>query len=216
MKSRLPLLLLLSLCKLSFADAPDISKDPMALYQRGEDHFFAGRLKQAVADWDREIALRPARGPHHWQRGLALYYLEEYEKGVAQFVSHQDVNRNDVENAAWHFICNVRAAGGSVEKARKELIPIKGDSRVPMKEIHQLFAGKAKPEDVIERANKNAEGPRLRNQLCYAHLYLALYFEALGEKAKSLEHSRKAAVDFKMDHYMGKVAQLHHRLRSKE
>jgi lipoprotein NlpI len=142
--------------------------------------------------------------------------LEEYDKGVAQFVSHQEVNTNDVENAAWHFLCVVRGTGGSVERARKGLIPIVGDARVPMKEVHQLFAGKAKPEDVLASARGNAEGARLRNQLCYAHLYLGLYFEALGEEEKSRQHIRKAAVDFKMNHYMGKVAQLHWHLRGKE
>lgn len=187
-------------------------ESPDAIYQRGEDQFFKGNLKEAVKDWDREIAMVPRREPHHWQRGLALYYLHEFQKGIAQFENHQTVNGNDVENAAWHFLCVARAKGGSVAKARENFIPIEGDSRVPMREIHRLFAGKGSPEEVIAAASKNAEGLLLRNQLCYAHLYLGLYFEALDQPQKAAEHLEKAAVDFKMDHYMGKVAQLHHRL----
>lgn len=207
------LLLLLPGLTAAAVEEPDPGHDATALYQRGEKHFFEGRLKEAVADWDREIALQPARGPHHWQRGLALYYLKAYDEGAAQFTSHQKVNGNDVENAAWHFICTVRGTGGSVVKARKQLIPIEGDMRIPMKEIHRLYAGIAQPEEVLAAAGKGDDPEDRSNQLCYAHLYLGLYFEALGEDKKSMEHLKKAAVDFKMDHYMGKVARLHFKLR---
>ncbi|MDB4537251.1 sulfatase-like hydrolase/transferase [Akkermansiaceae bacterium] len=185
------------------------------LYRQGAEKFFAGQVKEAIVDWDREIAMVPRRGPHHWQRGLALYYAAEYDKGVEQFVSHQTVNGHDVENAVWHFLCVVRGTDGSVEKARKNLIPIEGDSRVPMKEVHDLFSGKGTAKEVLEAASKNADGLRLRNQLCYAHLYLGLYFEALGETKKAAMHIKKSAVDFRMDHYMGMVAQLHHKLRAR-
>jgi lipoprotein NlpI len=190
-----------------------ITDDPGALQRRGTEHFLAGRIEESLADWDRVIELVPRQGPYHWQRGIALYYAGRYEDGVAQFESHQKVNRHDVENAVWHFLCVVRVRDGSVEKARNKLIPIEGDTRVPMKEVHQLFAGTAKPDAVLTAAKAGAEGLELRNQLCYAHLYVGLYFEALGEVKKSAAHIRKAAVDYKMDHYMGKVAQVHHKLR---
>ena len=185
------------------------------LYARGEEHFFAGRIDESIRNWDLEIVAQPFREPYHWQRGLAFYYAGEFEKGVKQFELHQKVNRNDVENAAWHFLCVARAKGGSLKKARKALIPIAGDSRVPMKEVHDLFAGKGTAQDVLDAASKNAEGLLLRNQLCYAHLYLGLYYEALGEIKKSRAHIKKSAMEFRMDHYMGKVAQLHYKLRRK-
>ena len=40
-------------------------------------------------------------------------------------------------------------------------------------------------------------------------------YEALGEEEQSRRHIEKAAVEFKRDHYMGQVAQLHHTLRSR-
>jgi lipoprotein NlpI len=110
----------------------------------------------------------------------------------------------------------VHGTDGSVEKARKSLIPIVGDARIPMKEIHGLFAGSATPEEVLAAATRDPEVLQRRDQLCYAHLYLGLYYEALGEEEKSKQHIRKAAVDFKMDHYMGQVAQLHHKLRNRK
>jgi hypothetical protein len=60
----------------------------------------------------------------------------------------------------------------------------------------------------MKAAQAGAESDRT-NQLCYAHLYLGLYFEALGELEKAKEHMLKSAIDYKMDHYMGKTAQVH-------
>ncbi len=198
-------------------DATNKEANPQFLLKRGIEHFFAGRIKESLEDWDQELKLAPQRRPYHWQRGLSLYYAGRYEDGVAQFESHQTVNARDVENAVWHFLCAVRAKGGSVEKAREKIYPFAGDTRVPMKEVHALFKGTGKPEAVLAAANADQSDPlRLRNHLCYAHLYLGLYYEALGEDKTSAEHMKQAAVDYKMDHYMGKVAQIHHKLRSAE
>ena len=179
---------------------------------RGVERFFDGDVKGSVADFDGFLEKYPQRAPYHWQRGLSLYYTGEFQKGREQFEIHQDVNSHDVENAAWHFVCVARIEG--VDKAREHFIPIKGDTRVPMAEVHQLFAGKTEPEAVLKAAEDTpASEVGKRNHLCYAHLYLGLYFEALGEKEKSLSHMKKAAVDYKMDHYMGKTAQVHWKLR---
>ena len=115
--------------------------------RRGVTRFFHGDMKGSIEDFDAFLKNNPAREPHHWQRGLAYYYAGEFAKGVKQFEIHQDVNSNDVENAVWHFLCVNRING--FETARKELIAIKGDGRVPMAEVQKLFAGELKPDDVI-------------------------------------------------------------------
>lgn len=185
-----------------------------AFERRGEQRFFAGKIKESIADFDQYIALNPEREPHHWQRGIAYYYAGSYTKGKAQFEIHQTVNSQDVENAVWHFLCAVRAPGGQVEQARKKFIPIDSDQRIPMKEIHDLFSGSGSEQAVLDAARSGKPNTEnLRNQLCYAHLYLGLYYEALGQKKKSTQHIKLAAKDYRMDHYMGKVAQVHAQLR---
>ncbi len=186
-----------------------------AFHLRGVENFYEGKIKESIADFDAYLKIEPEEDPHHWQRGLAYYYAEEYEKGVAQFERHQTVNSQDVENAVWHFICAVRAKGGTVEKARENFIDIQRDTRVPMAEVHALFAGTGSEEAVMKSANSGTDEGSMerRNHLCYAHLYLGLYFEALGETEKAKEHMVKSAVDYKMDHYMGKTAQVHAKLR---
>ncbi len=183
---------------------------PRELFNSGVEHYFAAKPKESVEAFDHLIKLQPEAKPGLWQRGLALYHADRFKEGREQFEVHQTVNPNDVENAAWHFICVAKGEG--VEEARKHLIPIKGDSRVPMKEVHDLFAGKGSAEAVMKAAEAGDDSAR-RDHLCYAHLYLGLYFEAIGEIAKAKEHMLKAAIDHKMDHYMGKSAQVHVKLR---
>jgi lipoprotein NlpI len=183
-----------------------------AYQHRGGEHFKLGHIKESIADFDKFIALVPQQAPNHWQRGISLYYAGRFEDGRKQFELHQTVNPNDVENAVWHFLCVARADG--VEKARAALIPIKGDARVPMMEVHALFAGKAKPEDVLKAAG--AGGPptlQLNRQLFYAHLYLGLYFEAIGNDRQAREHITRAAGEFQTGDYMGDVARVHLQLR---
>ncbi|MCX6853167.1 MAG: hypothetical protein NTY98_30110 [Verrucomicrobia bacterium] len=208
MKQLLPLLLLLGL--LSHVTAQEAKPSANALFQEGVDQFFAAKPKESVAAFDKLIALVPESKPQLWQRGLSLYYAGDFKGGREQFEVHQTVNGNDVENAAWHFLCIAKGEG--VEAARKVFIPIEGDSRIPMKQVHELFAGKGSEEAVLKAAEEG-DDERLRNHRCYAHLYLGLFFEATGDDVKAKAHMLKAAKDFSMDHYMGRVAQVHVKIR---
>jgi len=194
-------------------EAGKAAASPNELFRQGVDLFFAAKPKESVAAFDQLIALVPEAKPQLWQRGLAQYYAGDFKGGREQFEVHQTVNGNDVENAAWHFLCIARSEG--VEAARKVFIPIEGDSRIPMKEVHELFAGKGSEEAVLKAAEAG-EGENLRNHRCYAHLYLGLYYEAIGENDKAKEHMLKAAKDYAMDHYMGRVAQVHVKIRGWE
>jgi len=183
-----------------------------ASYQnRGAVYFRLGRFAESVADFDKLIEIAPAEAPQLWQRGISLYYAGRYEEGRKQFELHQTVNPHDVENAVWHFLCVTRASG--LEKARTTLIPIERDTRVPMREVHALFAGRAKPEDVLTAARAGQpSAAELEQRLFYAYLYLGLYYDAVSDTQAAREHIYKAATDFKADHYMGDVARVHARL----
>ena len=96
-----------------------------------------------------------------------------------------------------------------MEPARKNLIPIEGDGRVPMSQVHQLFAGKAKPEDVLAAAKAAPAHNRAGEPLFYAHLYLGIYFEALGDAKQARDYIFKAAERANENGYMGDVARVH-------
>ncbi len=174
---------------------------------RGEIHFRLGQFKESVADFDRFLRLVPQQRPNHWQRGISLYYAGAYEDGRRQFELHESVNPNDVENATWHFLCVARMENS--EKARAALLKPGPDSRVPMKTIHALYAGTARPEDVIAAASgADLDPARRTEQLFYAHLYIGLHAEALNNREMAKEHLFKAE-KLAAAHYMGDVARVH-------
>jgi lipoprotein NlpI len=193
------------------ATAQQPAKTPDQWMETGVDAFFDARIEDSAIAFDKVIEAVPQAKPQLWQRGLTLYYAKRYQDGREQFETHQTANSNDVENAAWHFLCVARLEG--VDAARKALIPIEGDTRVPMKQVHALFAGTGSVEAVLTAAGAGDDSPLRRNHLCYAHLYLGLYFEALGDDAKAKDHILKAATDYEMDHYMGKTAITHAKVR---
>src|SRR5262249_27685284 len=135
-------------------------------------------------------------------------YAGRYEDGRRQFELHQTINTNDVENAVWHFLCVAR--GSSIDKARAAFIKIEKDPRVPMTQIHALFAGKGSAEDVLKAATAGKPAPNeLNDRLFYAHLYLGLYFDVAGNEKMAREHIFQAADLFKPDNFMGDVARVH-------
>jgi len=174
-----------------------------AIFDRAVADFRIGRVAESVAGFDRLAAMVPEYAPQLWQRGIALYYVGRYQDCRAQFESHRTVNPNDVENAAWHFLCVARAE--SADHARAALLPVGPDSRVPMRQIYEMFRGTLTPEQVVA-----AGGARPESQF-YAHLYAGLYFEAVGDQAHAREHILAAAADrySMVGGYMHTVARVH-------
>ncbi|MBI3875509.1 MAG: tetratricopeptide repeat protein [Verrucomicrobia bacterium] len=193
----------------AYGKALEASPQASPLYMhRAMELFKAGQIKECVEDFDNYNKLLPDGAAQNWQRGIALYYAGRFADGKKQFELHQTVNKQDVENAVWHFLCTARAEG--VDKARAQLIPISGDTRIPMAKVHELFAGKAKPDDVLAAARAGEPPPdRLARQLFYAHLYLGIYFEATGDAKQARDHIFKAAEKADQNDYMGDVARVH-------
>jgi lipoprotein NlpI len=179
--------------------------------RRGSEEFKLGRFTESVADFDRYLEARPNERPGHWRRGISLYYAGKYDEGRKQFAGYEKVDTNDVENAVWHFLCAARADG--VEKAKASMLKIGKDSRVPLMKVYDLFHGDAKPEDVLTAARAgDPTKEELNSRLFYAHLYLGLYFDVMGDKKRALEHMTLAAHKHTVGEYMGDVARVHERL----
>ena len=177
--------------------------NPQDVFDRAVADFENGRVVESANGFDKLARLIPDAAPRLWQRGIALYYAGRFADCRAQFESHRLVNPDDVENAAWHFLCVARAE--SPEKARSALLPVGPDSRVPMREVYEMFRGKLRPEDVLAAAGNSTSGQ------FYAQLYLGLYFEAMGDTHRALEHITNAAADrfAAAGGYMHTVAKVH-------
>jgi lipoprotein NlpI len=184
--------------------------DPKAvgiLDLRGAVFFKLGKFKESLADFDRYLELRPQDRAGHWQRGITCYYAGRYEEGYKQFEAYEKVDTNDVENAVWHYLCLAKHAG--VDTARKKLLKIGKDQRVPMMVVYDLFAGRAKPEDVLAACAKLKDSPdKYSKALFYGHLYLGLYYDVNGDPKRALDHLDVATENYRLDHYMWDVARV--------
>ena len=170
---------------------------------RAVDQFEQGQFAESAGTFDDLAKLIPDEAPQLWQRGIALYYAGRFADCRRQFESHRTVNPDDVENAAWHFLCVARSE--MPEKARAALLPVGPDARVPMTEVYQMFRGALTAQDVLKAAGNRPGG------LFYAHLYIGLYSEALGRKSLALEHIKEAASEkyAGAGGYMHMVARVH-------
>jgi hypothetical protein len=186
-----------------------VAADTQQIFDRAVADFRAARIPESVRGFDEVAKMAPAAAPQLWQRGIAQYYAGRYKACREQFESHRTVNPNDVENAAWHFLCVARAE--SAASATKALLPVGPDGRVPMREVYAMFRGDMTPEQVLKRAGSDNEAQ------FYAHLYIGLYSEATGQSALALKHIREAAQDrYAAGGYMHTVAQVHLALLQKQ
>ena len=177
---------------------------------RGQAAFRLGRNAAALADFDRVVELAPEIEPQLWQRGIAQYYAGAFEACALQFELHRTVNPDDVENAVWHFLCVARKDG--VEAARAALLPVGPDTRVPMRQIYELFEGRTDTETVLEAARTQGPASRRKLWIVYAELYVGLYLEAVGDVEAARKHL-DAAAKAGVGGYMGDVARVHATLR---
>ncbi|MBM4023278.1 MAG: hypothetical protein FJ284_13780 [Planctomycetes bacterium] len=197
------------------ADSADPAggKPPRELFAEAVRVFFEAEPERSARLFDRVAAAAPESEPELWQRGIALYYAGRFADGRRQFELHKTVNPADIENPAWHFLCVARLEG--MEAARRAMLAVGDDPRVPMKEILDVFAGRGDEGAVLAAAERGPE-PARRNQCCYAHLYLGLHAEVAGNPDQARRHITAAAGPYRMEHYMGRVAVVHARLRGWE
>lgn len=186
-----------------------------AYQQRGIVHFKAGKINESIADFDKYIELRPKAKISHWQRGISYYYARRYDDGRKQFEGYQDFDSNDVENAVWRFMCMARTDG--LAKARKGILKIGNDRRVPMRQVYDLYKGDLTPIDVLAKARAGKpDAEQLSRRLFYAHLYIGIYYDLLGKKKLALEHLNLATDKHRVGHYMWDVARIHRDLLAAE
>jgi len=184
------------------------AQSPRALLDRAVDQFEHGQFAESGRTFDQLAALIPDEAPQLWQRGIALYYAGRFTDCRRQFESHRLVNPDDVENAAWHFLCVARDE--TPDRARAALLPVGPDGRAPMREVYQMFRGTMTPEAVLKAAGSQP------GSLFYAHLYIGLYSEAIGKKDLALKHIKEAASDryAAAGGYMHMVATVHAKVLS--
>ncbi len=164
--------------------------NPQLQQRLAEIVFLAGKPAESVPLFDRVVKLLPETAPQNWQRGIALCCVGNFEEGERQFATHHAVNPDDVENSAWHFLCVAKTKG--LAEARKSVIGSRGDSREPMMSVLKMLKGELTPEKVTVAAVANTtEGASRRQAEFYGSLYIALYFDSIGETEKAIAEFKR-------------------------
>ena len=173
--------------------------------ERGMNAFREGQVQESLTQFDRAVEIDRRIEPYLWQRGISQYCLGEYKAGKRQFEIHKTVNPNDVENAAWHYLCVGKLKCKNAAKQSLIAINTDHDRRVPMKEIYEYLGGNASERDILRAAEK-ADTPQAR---MYAHLYLGLCSEIDGDNEKMIRHLKTASAQTLANSYMRDVARVY-------
>jgi lipoprotein NlpI len=186
-----------------------VDKSPRSnRHRRGNVLFRLERFDEAIADFDvAAVTRRPHNENSCWERGLAQYYVGDYEGAKDQFARYHKVGARDIENGIWLFLSTAEAE--SIEVARETMIEYPRNARgAPFPALYALYSGEGDVESVLEEAQGE---PRhvdlLRRKLFYAHYYIAKYFEALDDKKRAFTHIEKALAN-RIPHFMYTCAEI--------
>ncbi len=197
------------------ADAA-LAKEPSSaewLTRRGDARLFLGDAKGAVADFEKEITIEPSHDVQHWRLGIAYLFAGDFAKSAKQFEKYHAYDSRDRENGVWQFLANARVVG--IEKARTAMLGYTRFDREPFPALYEMFAGKKTGAEVLAEMEKKGLGEDAL-VMFFAHYYVGLNEDLLGQKDAAREHLAKA-VDLALKSgarggpgYMGQVARLHY------
>jgi lipoprotein NlpI len=180
--------------------------------RRGDCHLFLGHFPEAVADFEKMIALDPSQDAPHWRLGIAYYFASDYAKAAKQFEKYHAYDGGDRENGIWKFLAQAR--GESLEKARAQMLVYSRFDREPFPALYEMFAGSRTTDDVfleIERKKLTRD----ERVMFFANYYAGLNEAILGHRERALELTRKAVAGAwgrtaeGGPAYMWQVARLH-------
>lgn len=148
--------------------------------------FQAGDVEGSLADFNAALRARPSIRPYLWQRGLSLYYVEQYAEGAQQFRDDVAVNPNDTEEAIWAFMCEARL--DDPEAARQKFLRVGRDPRPVMRAAEEAFRTGRGPQEIAASARGDTNG----HAAFYSALYVALWHEAHSDEGAAKEAMLRA------------------------
>jgi lipoprotein NlpI len=138
----------------------------MTLFRRGD-------VKGSINEFDKATMENPSLSNFDWQRGLSLYYVEQYVEGGKQFRNDIAANPQDVEEIIWTVMCDSKLLG--YDKAL-EIMPKlrRAEKRPVMRTVYDLFTGKIPEKNLLELGDLVGSNDKSGDYF-YSRLYLSLY-----------------------------------------
>jgi tetratricopeptide (TPR) repeat protein len=184
-----------------------------ALSGRGEAHLFLGHFPQAVADYEKMIAIDPSLDAPHWRLGIAYHFTQQWEKSSKQFAKYHAYDGHDRENGIWKFLADAHAH--DLATARQEMLKYTEFDREPFPAIYDLLAGRMTGAQFQAHLESKAVAGN-SHAMFYGQYYRGLFEELNGRHEEALANLRAAVALFAAGEatsggpgYMWQCARLH-------
>jgi tetratricopeptide (TPR) repeat protein len=179
--------------------------------QRGDAHLFLGHFAEAVADFEKMIALDPTQDAPHWRLGIAYYFAADFAKASRQFEKYHAHDGGDRENGIWKFLGDVKTLG--LEPGRRAMLVYTRFDREPFPALYAMFSGeKTSAELFAELQEKKLTDNE--SVMFFANYYAGLNEELLGHHEAALALLGKAVASplglRAEPTYMWQVARMHY------
>ena len=155
------------------------------LIKRGTNKFKLGMFQSSIDDFNQVISLNKRIEPYLWQRGLVLYFNENFNECAKQFENDLKVNPQDTEEIIWNYICKF----DQKENNKKLLVMnVDLDRRPFMRKIYRLFDDQNNNniEDIIRMDSNN------QLSFFYSRLYLSLYYQTNNDNNNAMKYINEA------------------------
>ncbi|KAJ1409011.1 hypothetical protein B484DRAFT_456176 [Ochromonadaceae sp. CCMP2298] len=171
------------------------AQTPSQMVRNGMTLFRKGDVSGSIKNFDAAVKVAPTLSPYLWQRGISLYYNDDFNGCSDQFRSDVAVNPQDTEEVVWAAICDSRKAGSDFKSAQRVMLSLPSpDSRPIMRVVYSLFKGQSSSQKLaLAGQSLLSDGKPNPSAQFYSNLYLGLYQEANGDLKASLESIQKAA-----------------------
>ena len=178
--------------------------------QQGMKLFRSGDVKGSVGAFDQAINQNRNLAAIMWQRGLSLYYAEQFVEGSKQFRNDIAANPSDVEEIIWTIMCESKTNGFPTAIKDMPLLP-KKDRRPIMRVVYDMFRGETNEKALADLGDKSGK-QNSGGDYFYSRLYLSLYREAQGDAEASKQFMKDAVTSYygqASTDYMTSVAKVH-------
>ena len=189
--------------------AGDLSPQNLVLahHNRGNTFQDKGEYRQAIAEYDTALKLKPDYAVAYYARGRARFAMAQYPAAAVDFAKSVALDPKDAYAVLWLHLA--RARGGVADRGEFiansesfELMPWPGS-------VLRLHLGRATPNEVRAEAAKG-EGDAQKEQLCEAAFYTGEY-QLLRRNlaaAKLLFEEAQKICPYTTDEYDGAAVEL--------
>lgn len=193
------------------------------LVDQGVKDFRNGDVKHSLQLFDEAILLKPSIKPYLWQRGISLYYDNQFKQCSQHFHDDLLVNPADTEEIIWGALCD--SGGGSningdddntlghIQANMNAFSSL--DRRPVMRVVYDVFRGTRGVQSLLSPSSSSSTPSS--SEYFYSQLYSGLYYEYIHDLKESLQHINQAADSSyckRSNDFMCSVASNHRRIRT--